>query len=127
MAAMRAGRRSISVASGVSPSSPSISALWLPWPRPVAANEPYSRTRTPVTRARSPEDCSASTNCRAARIGPTVWELEGPIPIVKRSKTLTAIAARPLLVISLRPASDLVAAAARLCFSHGPAPLCYAG
>jgi len=27
----------------------------------------------------------------AARIGPTVWELDGPIPILKSSKTLIAI------------------------------------
>jgi hypothetical protein len=26
-------------------------------------------------------------NCRAAFIGPTVWELEGPMPILKISKT----------------------------------------
>ena len=30
-------------------------------------------------------------NRRAARIGPTVWELEGPIPILKRSKTLSSM------------------------------------
>ena len=34
---------------------------------------------------------SARANCRAARIGPTVRELDGLIPIVKRSKMLTAI------------------------------------
>jgi hypothetical protein len=35
----------------------------------------------------------ARTNSRAARIGPTVWLLLGPMPILKRSKTLTAMAA----------------------------------
>src|SRR5215212_9342017 len=28
----------------------------------------------------------------AARIGPTVWELDGPMPMLKRSKTLTGTA-----------------------------------
>jgi hypothetical protein len=35
--------------------------------------------------------CGRSRECRkarAARIGPTVWELEGPMPILKRSKML---------------------------------------
>src|SRR5579859_2486204 len=31
----------------------------------------------------------SSRNWRAARMGPTVWELEGPTPILKMSKTLT--------------------------------------
>src|SRR5262249_20589051 len=31
-----------------------------------------------------------TANSRAARIGPTVCELDGPMPILKRSKTLTA-------------------------------------
>ena len=30
-----------------------------------------------------------------AFIGPTLWELEGPIPILKRSKTLVAIEHKP--------------------------------
>jgi hypothetical protein len=32
----------------------------------------------------------ALKNRAAARIGPTVWELDGPIPILKRSKVLIA-------------------------------------
>jgi hypothetical protein len=32
-----------------------------------------------------------SANSLAARMGPTVWELEGPIPILKISNTLIAI------------------------------------
>jgi hypothetical protein len=32
------------------------------------------------------------TNRAAARMGPTVWELDGPMPILNRSKTLIAIA-----------------------------------
>ena len=40
----------------------------------------------------SPEPLSSSANTAAARIGPTVCELDGPIPMEKRSKTPTAIA-----------------------------------
>ena len=36
----------------------------------------------------SPSAFSPPTNVRAARIGPTVCELDGPIPTLKRSKTL---------------------------------------
>ena len=32
---------------------------------------------------------NAVTKRLAARIGPTVWELDGPMPMLKRSKTLT--------------------------------------
>jgi hypothetical protein len=32
---------------------------------------------------------------RAARIGPTVCELDGPMPIENKSKTLIAIAGQP--------------------------------
>ena len=31
---------------------------------------------------------SSRTNRSAARMGPTVWELEGPMPILKSSKRL---------------------------------------
>ena len=34
------------------------------------------------------EDSSSRTKRRAARMGPTVWELEGPMPILKSSKRL---------------------------------------
>ena len=47
------------------------------------------------TRARrrraGPRAAAAARTARAARIGPTVCELDGPMPILKRSKTLTAI------------------------------------
>ena len=36
------------------------------------------------------------SNNAAARIGPTVCELEGPMPILNRSKTLIAITAELL-------------------------------
>src|SRR6476646_1884138 len=47
--------------------------------------------RTGRTRSGSPSRCSAAANIRAARIGPTVCELDGPMPILKRSKTLIAM------------------------------------
>jgi hypothetical protein len=34
---------------------------------------------------------SRSRNSPAARIGPTVWDDDGPIPMEKRSKTLRAM------------------------------------
>ena len=64
----------------------------VPCPWPVAASEPYRSTRSDATSARCPEALSSSANTAAARIGPTVCELEGPIPMEKRSKTPTAIA-----------------------------------
>ena len=33
-----------------------------------------------------------------ARIGPTVWELDGPMPTVKRSKTLNGMAITSFLM-----------------------------
>ncbi|GAB5540399.1 MAG: hypothetical protein SangKO_001590 [Sandaracinaceae bacterium] len=46
---------------------------------------------TRAVRSRSPRWTSPSAKRFAARIGPTVWELEGPIPIVNMSKTLMAM------------------------------------
>ncbi|GLW18871.1 hypothetical protein Stsp01_56140 [Streptomyces sp. NBRC 13847] len=40
---------------------------------------------------------SRPTNIRAARMGPTVWELEGPMPMEKRSKTEMATGADSLV------------------------------
>ena len=63
----------------------------VPWPCPVAASEPYRSTRSEATSASFPEALSSSAKTAAARIGPTVWELDGPMPMEKRSKTPTAI------------------------------------
>ncbi len=41
-----------------------------------------------LSRSSKPESVNRSRNCRAARIGPTVCELLGPMPMVKRSRTL---------------------------------------
>src|SRR5699024_11262902 len=78
--------------SGSSPSSPITTAPSVPWPAAVAAREPYRCTETSATRA--PVSGSSSTsraNLAAARIGPTVWELDGPMPILNRSNVLTLI------------------------------------
>ena len=71
-------------------------ALSVPWPTPVADSEPYRRTSTRRTRSNSPRSRSPWTNRAPARMGPTVWELEGPTPILNRSNTLMAITESPL-------------------------------
>ena len=81
-----------STVSGCSPVSPSTSAFTLPWPCPVAPSEPNSSTRSPATRGIRPSAASVSVNMPAARIGPTVCELDGPIPILKSSNALIAMA-----------------------------------
>jgi len=58
------------------------------WPMPVRAREPYRSTCTRAVWAKAAEACSSLTKRSAARIGPTVWELEGPMPILKSSKRL---------------------------------------
>ncbi|MNJ54825.1 hypothetical protein D3C77_502830 [compost metagenome] len=80
-----------SIASGHSPIRPMITALSLPWPIPVADSEPYRRTSMRRTCSSSPRSRRPWTNNAAARIGPTVWELEGPTPILNRSNTLMAM------------------------------------
>ncbi|MCY1446196.1 hypothetical protein D9M71_627480 [compost metagenome] len=89
MACRRAGMVSVSMTSGCSPSRPSSTALSLPWPLPVAPSEPYSSALTLAVRASRPSRRSPSAKRAAARIGPTVCELEGPMPILNRSKTLS--------------------------------------
>jgi hypothetical protein len=43
-------------------------------------------------RSSSPPACSEPTKLNAAFIGPTVCKLDGPMPILNRSKTLRDIA-----------------------------------
>ena len=88
---MRPGIVATSTYSGRSPSRPSITAFGVPCPRPVAPREPYISARTRTTSRNTPASLKARTNIAAARMGPTVWELEGPIPILKRSNVLMAI------------------------------------
>jgi hypothetical protein len=58
-------------------------AISVAWPLPVIANDPNSSTAIPPTDSKKPLRAKAKANSREARIGPTVWELEGPIPIEK--------------------------------------------
>src|ERR1700753_274264 len=58
---------------------------------PAGASEPYNSAFTRETRISEPSLRKRAVNWRAARIGPTVWELEGPMPILKRSKMLVFI------------------------------------
>src|SRR5580658_6703707 len=88
MASSRAGIASTSTVAGCSPSSPSRTALSLPWPRPVRPSEPYRATRTVCTRGSRASSRRPTANIRAAFIGPTVCELDGPMPTLNRSKTL---------------------------------------
>src|SRR5688572_2093707 len=87
----RSGVSAGSTTSGRSPIRPSATAGMLPWPLPVAPREPNSSTVTRRVEARAPSSLSPRTNLSAAIIGPTVCELDGPMPILKRSKTLSAI------------------------------------
>ena len=89
-AAARAPTVAVSTVSGASPSRPRTTARSLPCPRPVAPSEPNSSARTRVTDSSSPSCARPSAKVRAARIGPTVCDDDGPIPIENRSKTLMA-------------------------------------
>src|ERR1051325_9489096 len=86
-AAPRGAMASTSTVAGSSPSSPSSTALSLPCPLPVNPRLPNSSTLTLAVRVSSPSASRRSANRRAARIGPTVCELDGPIPILKMSNT----------------------------------------
>ena len=68
----------------------------VPWPAPVAAREPNTSTRRSATELS--ESLRRSMKLAPARIGPTVWELDGPMPTVKRSKTLNGMAITSFLM-----------------------------
>lgn len=59
----------------------------MPWPLPVKASEPNNSTLMCWVAGRLRDDA----NSRAAFIGPTVCELEGPMPMENRLKTLIVI------------------------------------
>ncbi len=83
---------STSIRSGSSPHKPRITALPVPWPTPVCPREPNNSTVTlsmALNWALSLDN--VFTKSAAARMGPTVCELEGPIPILNISKTLIII------------------------------------
>ena len=56
---------------------------------PVAPSEPYSVHVTRATRSSSPSSRRRVAKSRAARMGPTVWELEGPTPMENSSNAET--------------------------------------
>lgn len=67
----------VSMVSGSWLARPSSTAVSQPWPTPVAASEPYSSAVTWCTAAKPWLSRRWQANCRAAIMGPTVWELEG--------------------------------------------------
>ena len=90
-------------------------ALTLPWPCPVAPSEPNSSALIPATRSSTPSSASEAANMPAARIGPTVCELDGPMPTLKRSKALMVMSEllpledlSPIFVIQNRHKSDMI-------------------
>src|ERR1700752_3807367 len=91
MVSKRAGIASTSTVAGCSPSRPSRTALSLPCPLPVRTSEPYKQTRTVWTSGMRPSSRRPSAIIRASFIGPTVCELDGPMPTLNRSKTLMAM------------------------------------
>ena len=97
MRSSAAGMMSGSISLGKCPSSPISTALSVPWPRPVSASEPNTSARTRAVRARSAVVSLSQrwTKRAAARIGPTVCEELGPMPILNKSKLLTATCGTP--------------------------------
>jgi hypothetical protein len=57
-------------------------------PFPVKAREPYRSTCIRRTASMKPWDTNSLANSAAALVGPTVCELNGPMPILKISQTL---------------------------------------
>src|SRR5262245_27500069 len=79
------------------PASPSSTARSVQWPLPVSASEPYSCAPTRRVFSSRPRRTRSSANVQAAFIGPMVWELDGPTPILKISRTLRFMRAGRLL------------------------------
>ena len=113
------------------PSRPISTALSVPWPRPVSASEPNTSARTRATCGKLAR-CFASQFCAkraAARIGPTVCEELGPMPILNRSKVLTAMGSRDCLrgALILCPSQPRYPNAATMrlsLFQRDDCPLC---
>src|SRR5476649_148385 len=63
-------------------------AVSVPCPMPVQASEPNNSTVRRVDFRLNPSMRNSSTKRRAAIIGPTVCELDGPIPILNKSSAL---------------------------------------
>lgn len=100
---------------GSPPSRPRTTARSVPCPAPVAAREPNSSTRSRLTRPSRSAARSWSTNRCPARIGPTVWEEEGPIPTEKRSSTDNDI-------MSIRASHRVASARRGLRMTNGASP-----
>ena len=66
-----------------------MTASGVPCPMPVAASEPCRRQPNRVTESSRPLPRSRATKSAPARMGPTVCELEGPIPMENRSSAET--------------------------------------
>ena len=87
----RGSMPSISTLCGSSPSSPSMIGLVAAVPLARGAQRTIQLDAHLAVRGSSPRSARPSANIRAAFIGPTVCELDGPMPILKRSNTLTVI------------------------------------
>lgn len=102
----RSGASPVSTRSGSWPPNPSNTALPVPCPQPVAPSEPNSSIRTRSTRSSTPPAASAAANRSAASIGPTVCEEDGPMPILKTSKTLLVMTQFCLLAVEVARRAD---------------------
>ena len=87
------GTHVVSISAGENPISPSMTAPSVACPRPVAPRLPMSSQKTRAVRSRQLRLSSSCTKRSAARMGPTVWLELGPMPTLKRSKTLLAMIA----------------------------------
>ena len=77
-----------SMLAGSCPESPSRTARSVACPKPVRASDPYNSACTRSTLSSKPRLASSRTKRQAARMGPIVCELDGPTPILYRSKKL---------------------------------------
>ncbi|MNT15054.1 hypothetical protein D3C72_1500870 [compost metagenome] len=78
---------STSKVTGSAPVKPNKMATSVPCPLPVLASEPYNNIFIPSTVSIGWFCASEAVNCCAALHGPKVCELDGPMPILKISKT----------------------------------------
>ncbi len=85
---INAGISSMTTSCGLFPASPMMMATSVAWPLPVSDNDPYRSTTIWLVAVNKPLLSSRSIKLFPAFIGPTVCELEGPIPILKISNAL---------------------------------------
>ena len=77
-----------STSSGISPMRPAMTAKSVPWPCAGQGERAVELGAHARTAASTPLASSSRRKLLAAVIGPTVCELEGPMPMRKTSKTL---------------------------------------